>query len=73
MNAGISRWKSEELVPSLLVKTAGTTNPALAWGGAGFVVSVGTSQKSQSSSSVASALPMTYDEPEPLKKSWFSS
>jgi len=30
-------------------------------------------QKSQSSSSVASALPMTYDEPEPLKKSWFSS
>ncbi|KJL39268.1 hypothetical protein RS81_02111 [Microbacterium terrae] len=30
-------------------------------------------QKSQSSSSVASALPMTYDEPEPEKKSWFSS
>ena len=31
------------------------------------------SQKSQSSSSVASALPMTYEEPDPLKKSWFSS
>lgn len=30
-------------------------------------------QKSQSSSSVASALPMTYDEPDPEKKSWFSS
>ena len=30
-------------------------------------------QKSQSSSSVATALPMTYDEPDPLKKSWFSS
>ena len=30
-------------------------------------------QKSQSSSSVASALPITYDEPEPEKKSWFSS
>lgn len=34
---------------------------------------IGSSQKSQSSSSVASALPMTYDEPDPLKKSWFSS
>ena len=30
-------------------------------------------QKSQSSSSVATALPMTYDEPDPEKKSWFSS
>lgn len=30
-------------------------------------------QKSQSSSSVASALPMTYEDPEPEKKSWFSS
>ena len=30
-------------------------------------------QKSQSSSSVASALPITYDEPDPEKKSWFSS
>ncbi len=29
-------------------------------------------QKSQSSSSVATALPITYDEPEPEKKSWFS-
>jgi hypothetical protein len=28
-------------------------------------------QKSQSSSSVASALPITYDEPDPEKKSWF--
>ena len=27
-------------------------------------------QKSQSSSSVASALPMTYEDPEPEKKSW---
>src|SRR5690606_31183415 len=30
-------------------------------------------QKSQSSSSVATALPITYDEPDPEKKSWFSS
>ena len=30
-------------------------------------------QKSQSSSSVATALPMTYELPEPEKKSWFSS
>src|SRR6516225_2842642 len=30
-------------------------------------------QKSQSSSSVTTALPITYDEPEPEKKSWFSS
>ncbi len=30
-------------------------------------------QKSQSSSSVTTALPMTYDEPDPEKKSWFSS
>jgi hypothetical protein len=30
-------------------------------------------QKSQSSSSVVTALPITYDEPEPEKKSWFSS
>ena len=30
-------------------------------------------QKSQSSSVVASAVPITYDEPEPEKKSWFSS
>ena len=30
-------------------------------------------QKSQSSSSVATALPMTYEDPDPLKKSWFSS
>ncbi len=30
-------------------------------------------QKSQSSSSVSSALPMTYELPEPEKKSWFSS
>lgn len=30
-------------------------------------------QKSQSSSSVFTALPMTYDEPDPEKKSWFSS
>src|SRR6478735_4997000 len=30
-------------------------------------------QKSQSSSSVASALPITYDDPDPEKKSWFSS
>lgn len=30
-------------------------------------------QKSQSSSSVLTALPMTYDEPDPEKKSWFSS
>ena len=30
-------------------------------------------QKSQSSSSVMTALPMTYDDPEPEKKSWFSS
>ena len=30
-------------------------------------------QKSQSSSCVTTALPMTYDEPDPEKKSWFSS
>lgn len=30
-------------------------------------------QKSQSSSSVLTALPMTYDDPDPEKKSWFSS
>jgi hypothetical protein len=30
-------------------------------------------QKSQSSSSVMTALPITYDDPEPEKKSWFSS
>jgi hypothetical protein len=30
-------------------------------------------QKSQSSSSVLSALPITYDDPDPEKKSWFSS
>jgi hypothetical protein len=30
-------------------------------------------QKSQSSSSVLSALPMTYEDPDPEKKSWFSS
>jgi hypothetical protein len=30
-------------------------------------------QKSQSSSSVLTALPITYDDPEPEKKSWFSS
>lgn len=30
-------------------------------------------QKSQSSSSVSTALPMTYELPEPEKKSWFSS
>ena len=30
-------------------------------------------QKSQSSSSVSSALPITYELPEPEKKSWFSS
>ena len=30
-------------------------------------------QKSQSSSSVTTALPITYDEPDPEKKSWFSS
>jgi hypothetical protein len=30
-------------------------------------------QKSQSSSSVSTALPITYDEPDPEKKSWFSS
>jgi hypothetical protein len=30
-------------------------------------------QKFQSSSSVLTALPITYDEPEPEKKSWFSS
>jgi integrase len=30
-------------------------------------------QKSQSSSSVLTALPMTYEDPEPEKKSWFSS
>lgn len=35
-----------------------------------FSVSTSHFQKSQSSSSVASALPMTYDEPEPEKKSW---
>jgi hypothetical protein len=28
-------------------------------------------QKFQSSSSVLTALPITYDEPEPQKKSWF--
>jgi hypothetical protein len=28
-------------------------------------------QKFQSSSSVTTALPITYDEPEPEKKSWF--
>jgi hypothetical protein len=28
-------------------------------------------QNSQSSSSVLTALPITYDEPEPEKKSWF--
>lgn len=39
----------------------------------GFPRTYKTFQKSQSSSSVASALPMTYDEPEPEKKSWFSS
>jgi hypothetical protein len=33
----------------------------------------GGAQKSQSSSSVFTALPMTYEEPEPEKKSWFSS
>jgi len=33
----------------------------------------GGSQKSQSSSSVLTALPITCDEPEPEKKSWFSS
>ncbi len=31
------------------------------------------SRKSQSSSSVLTALPITYDEPEPEKMSWFSS
>jgi integrase len=30
-------------------------------------------QKSQSASSVLTALPITYDDPEPEKKSWFSS
>jgi Phage integrase family len=30
-------------------------------------------QKSQSSSSVTTALPITYDDPEPEKKSWFSA
>jgi hypothetical protein len=30
-----------------------------------------TDQKSQSSSSVLTALPITYEEPEPEKKSWF--
>src|SRR6202012_696584 len=30
-------------------------------------------QKSQSSSSVTTALPITYDDPDPEKKSWFSS
>ena len=30
-------------------------------------------QKSQSSSSVLTALPITYDDPEPEKKSWFCS
>lgn len=30
------------------------------------------SQKSQSSSSVLTALPITYEDPEPEKKSWFS-
>jgi hypothetical protein len=30
-------------------------------------------QKFQSSSSVLTALPMTYDEPDPEKKSWFIS
>lgn len=30
-------------------------------------------QNAQSSSSVATALPMTYDDPDPEKKSWFSS
>jgi hypothetical protein len=30
-------------------------------------------QKSQSSSSVLTALPITYDDPDPEKKSWFSS
>lgn len=30
-------------------------------------------QNSQSSSSVLTALPMTYEEPDPEKKSWFSS
>ncbi len=30
-------------------------------------------QKSQSASSVTTALPITYDEPEPEKKSWFCS
>ena len=31
------------------------------------------SQKSQSSSVVSTALPMTYEDPDPEKKSWFSS
>jgi hypothetical protein len=30
-------------------------------------------QKFQSSSSVTTALPMTYDDPDPEKKSWFSA
>jgi hypothetical protein len=30
-------------------------------------------QKSQSSSSVTTALPITYEDPEPEKKSWFWS
>ena len=33
----------------------------------------GAAQKSQSSSSVFTAFPITYEEPEPEKKSWFSS
>jgi len=37
------------------------------------VRSVRLRQKSQSSSSVFTALPITYDEPDPEKKSWFSS
>ena len=47
--------------------------PSVVCGAAPCRVRSAQDQKSQSSSSVSSALPITYEDPEPEKKSWFSS
>ena len=52
-----------------LQKSAG---PGLSSAPSGIKQRLG-AQKSQSSSSVFTALPITYEDPEPEKKSWFSS
>lgn len=44
----------------------------LYWVDINQVSSFETTQKSQSASSVVTVLPITYDDPEPEKKSWFS-